>query len=257
MSAQAHLARYGVTLEQARDFIFQNLGSPDVIYNACLAYGVTNDMLAEMVGGGVTAHDVRSFWASRGFDASLLDDHNDALPPYEIVIYQTLITSNADSTGILTTAALRERVIAQTSVDAYWRAFSPDAADDEDALIILDETIIPRLAEVPHTPEGVEDYFYGTIVKPLKNLGWDDQEEIAALQNFVSANQAALAAGDNAATARFAQMLHAIYGDPTTQPLLSDEQIAEVAVLVGVAQVTGADIVEIPALDGLFAPFVG
>ncbi|MBI5278566.1 MAG: hypothetical protein HY854_19165 [Burkholderiales bacterium] len=72
-TAAEHLATYGVTVDQAREFIFANLGNLPLILQVADTYGVTNAMLAEIVGGGVTAPDVVNYFYLHGLDSSILD----------------------------------------------------------------------------------------------------------------------------------------------------------------------------------------
>lgn len=75
MSAAEHLAQYGVSFQQARDFIHSNLNSPQVIYNVAAQYGVTFDMLGELYADNVTGSTVKSFFESLDLG---LDTSNDA-----------------------------------------------------------------------------------------------------------------------------------------------------------------------------------
>ncbi|OYZ47738.1 MAG: hypothetical protein B7Y13_09510 [Sulfurovum sp. 24-42-9] len=71
MSAQAHLASKGVTMQAAKDFINSNLTSPQTIFNVAKQYGVTNDMLAEIV--GVSTSVVKNFWQGQNYAFATLD----------------------------------------------------------------------------------------------------------------------------------------------------------------------------------------
>ncbi|WP_293266269.1 hypothetical protein [Neptunomonas sp.] len=72
MSTAEHLAQYGVTLEQAKDFILSNIAAPNVIYETSLQFGVTAAMLAEIY-GGVTKEEVVGFFDAQGLNGSALD----------------------------------------------------------------------------------------------------------------------------------------------------------------------------------------
>lgn len=72
MTAETHLKQYGVSVAQAKKFILDNINKPSNIYSVAKQFGVTNDMLAEIV-GGVSALDVKNWFSSKGFDASLLE----------------------------------------------------------------------------------------------------------------------------------------------------------------------------------------
>lgn len=72
MSTAEHLAQYGLTSQQARDFILANLETPEVIFDAAKQFGVTSWMLAEIV-GGVSTPQVMKFFSERGRDTAELD----------------------------------------------------------------------------------------------------------------------------------------------------------------------------------------
>lgn len=72
MSTQSYLAQFGVTMQQARDFIVNNINNPGTIFQVCKNAGITNSMIAEIV-GGVTAVQVQQFFNDRGLQANQLD----------------------------------------------------------------------------------------------------------------------------------------------------------------------------------------
>lgn len=67
MSASELLAQYGITFQQARDFIHNNLNSPAIIYSTAAQYGITFDMLGELYADGVSGAEVKSFFSSKGY----------------------------------------------------------------------------------------------------------------------------------------------------------------------------------------------
>jgi hypothetical protein len=72
MTTSDYLAQYGVTMQQAHDFVFANLDAPDHILAVAAQYGVTTTMLGE-IAGGYSSTDVRGFFSAHGLDASSLD----------------------------------------------------------------------------------------------------------------------------------------------------------------------------------------
>lgn len=70
-TAVDYLATKGVTVAQVYDFIIGNLNSPGAIFSAAKQFGLTNQMLAEVVGQSVDV--VKSFWSGLGFDPAQLD----------------------------------------------------------------------------------------------------------------------------------------------------------------------------------------
>lgn len=124
--AQEHLAQYNVTVAQARQFILDNLDDVPNIYQVCKTFGVTSDMLAEIY-GGVTASQVRDFFASYGLQGSELD--NVALSPV------------ADPKALSDMAAdqLATQAISQTS--ANFLSLLSDAVKTGGADLDLDGTV--------------------------------------------------------------------------------------------------------------------
>lgn len=71
MSAQQHLAQFGITVEQAKDFIIASIFQPESLFNTFIAYGVTAEMVAEIY-GGISANDVVAFFNAIGLDGTAL-----------------------------------------------------------------------------------------------------------------------------------------------------------------------------------------
>jgi len=72
MGAREHLSNYGVTIEVAKDFIIDNIQNLSYIYDTCARYGVTNDMVAEILDTaypGLQGVDVANYFASNGIDS--------------------------------------------------------------------------------------------------------------------------------------------------------------------------------------------
>jgi len=88
--ASEHLMQYGITVEIAREFIMSNLDNPTTIFNAAKQYGVTNEMLGEIV--GVSTDIVRDFFGSIGLDYTQLENNQVNLP----VIYTATDGTVAD-----------------------------------------------------------------------------------------------------------------------------------------------------------------
>lgn len=76
-TASEHLSQYGVTVEQARSFILGNLNNLPNIINVCSQFGVTNEMLAEIYGGGITANTVIAYFNANSVDSTVLDTSTD------------------------------------------------------------------------------------------------------------------------------------------------------------------------------------
>lgn len=73
MTAQEHLQKYGVSMQVARDFIFNNLDNLGFIFETCKQFGVTNNMIAEIINIGFTGNDVAKYFSDHGYNAGELD----------------------------------------------------------------------------------------------------------------------------------------------------------------------------------------
>jgi hypothetical protein len=75
MTTQEYLAKYSVTMEQAKAFVVSNLDNLDVIYSTAKEFGVDNDMLSEIVSDdfpSITGDTVYNYLNSHGLDAMAL-----------------------------------------------------------------------------------------------------------------------------------------------------------------------------------------
>lgn len=70
-TVQQILASKNVTLDQARSFIYANVNSPSVIFDAAHSAGLTSDMVGEIA--GVSGSLVRNYFTQSGLDVQLLD----------------------------------------------------------------------------------------------------------------------------------------------------------------------------------------
>lgn len=71
-TAVTQLAKFGISMEDARAFINSNLSNPHAIFEAAKTAGLTNGMLGEIV-GGASASEVKSYFASQGIASGSLD----------------------------------------------------------------------------------------------------------------------------------------------------------------------------------------
>ena len=251
MSASTYLAGLGVTVEQARAFIFANLDNPAAIYNAAAQFGVTNEMLGEIV-GGYDADQVQAFFDSHGFAGAELDSAH-ALLADDLLQLSHLITLDTYG-GILSVASLRSQVIAQTGLASYEAAFNPDQYEGSADGVFTSAELGVDLGTLEASMGTLESLFYGTMVNTLKAV---DMSEAMELYDFINANQAALMNGDEAGFAQFVGLMVSVFEDPGAPSLFSDSEIVEVAVGAGVLLVQLVGQVEDMALfDGLLGSFV-
>jgi hypothetical protein len=69
--ATAYLAQFGLTVDFARQFIIDNLGTPQYIYATALLFGITNDYFSEIL--NVPKAAVVGYWGALGLDANALE----------------------------------------------------------------------------------------------------------------------------------------------------------------------------------------
>ncbi|HNP26526.1 MAG TPA: hypothetical protein PKM20_07280 [Nitrosomonas sp.] len=72
MSAESHLAKFGVTVPQALNFLVANVQQPETIFNVSSQFAITTEMLSEIT--NLSASIVRDYFAASGLNASELDD---------------------------------------------------------------------------------------------------------------------------------------------------------------------------------------
>ncbi|HSH89257.1 MAG TPA: hypothetical protein VK996_04690 [Ramlibacter sp.] len=73
-TAAEHLAALGVTVEQARGYVMAHAGHDlEGILEVAHSHGITNSMLAEIVGGDITGLEVAQYFAAHGLDSGKLD----------------------------------------------------------------------------------------------------------------------------------------------------------------------------------------
>ena len=88
VSTAEHLASLGVTIGQARTYVLAHAEHDlEGILELAHSHGITNSMLAEIVGGDITGLEVAQYFAAHGLDSSRLGDdvqlpvgHGDFVP---------------------------------------------------------------------------------------------------------------------------------------------------------------------------------
>lgn len=135
MSAAVYLAQLGVSVAQAQQFISANLSSPQVIYDTCKAYGITNDMLGELY--AVSGADVIEVFAGLGVNSVGLDEVGLGEYHYEFSFDDALFSSSA-SLPELETEVMPDWL----TIEEVDLAFSEDALSGVFSLkdIVVDES---------------------------------------------------------------------------------------------------------------------
>ncbi len=245
MTAAELLNSKGVSMQQASEWVQARLQSPAEIYNICLEFGINSSMLADIVQPfvpGVVASDVETFFTNLGFNA--LDLRNagplepvpmpspvpapvpeapmfsGVLPP-ELSALLSFVSLN-DNTGALSNASLREVGLGLSS--AYWSAFNPaQVGGHTDGIWSTDELGFSSLGNLPATAETLESLFYGTVIRLARSI---DAQEVNQLDAFLTANEAALDAGNAATINSLIQQVSQALSTPAAVPLVSDADLA-------------------------------
>lgn len=260
MNASDFLAGYGISVDQAREWIMSNLDNPQTIYDVAVSLGVTSSMLAEIVAPvvpGVDAALVESFFSSYGLDGSALEETYTTIMTEEMAELTNLVTMNTH-TGILSTASLRTAVLAQVSNDDdYWAMFTPtDYAGSEDGIFTAEELGIGGMSSFEATAENLESLYYGTLINTYQAI---DMSEMMEIQTFVATHEAALAAGSAAVVDAYMDLMVSVFEDPANPPIFPDAALRDVIVTATAAAVelVGSGGSDAALFDSLMSGFMG
>ena len=221
MTTRANLAKYGVTLTQAHDFIKANLGSPATIYQVALQYHVDSQMLADIMSidfPGLSAATVEAFFQSNKLYGPAL--HNSGFSPsteqwlHEPLVQLSNLVGLNKNTGTLSTQALHDQVVATTGLDNYLYAFAPfNLKGAEDGSLSASDLGVSNLATLAATTENVESLYYGTVITMMQAI---DKTELKNIQTFAHNNQAALDKDDPTALNQLRTMVIDMLETPAT-----------------------------------------
>lgn len=255
--AGAHLAQFGVSLDEGMSFVQANINNPELLFNVAKDYGLTYAILGELA-GNMSAEAVENYFRTHG----LIEDDTPVTPPdntgngADLVPAQwakvaTLVSLNTN-TGALSNESIRAKVIAQTSEADYLRAFDPMQYEAQgapsDGVLTAEELGLSHLTTLPATVETVESLLYGTVIKTQQSI---DLSEALTMSSFMQTNATALQNGDPTALNAYLDMMANIWSTPATTPLIPEASIVDVAVLTGVAFVETVKNGGVPSLFDL------
>jgi hypothetical protein len=252
MTAEEHLAQFGVSMELAGAFVLAHLGDPATILSISHQFGVTNDMLGEIVSGPlglpVSGDMVIDWFGGQGLDSTILDPvpegTGQGLTP-ELSDLAGVISFNMEA-GILSTESLRASVIAQTNQADYDLMFDPARFEGSaDGVFTGEELGVPELAAQLATRLTLEALFYGSVINAMRNV---DSTEFNALNNFINQNFQALENRDVAVMVQYSALMIDIFKDPAPQTIFSNPLMAEFAAVAGVNMVVLIGLGELPNL---------
>jgi hypothetical protein len=215
ISAEEHLAKLGVTVEQAFDFISANLDKPEFIFATARAHGVTNAMLNEIA--DVSTDTIRDYFSYANKDNKILD-YTSILINFDLGPLEALVNFN-NNIGILSNAALSDAVqpllieplvLDFTFVPVYAHIQPNDGVYD------AEELGVSHLGAVPATDENIESLFFGTLINLFKSI---DRIELDQIKSF-----------ENGDPAEFQSLLSSALSDSPVSGEWSDEELASLVI---------------------------
>ena len=213
ISAEMHLAKLGVTGEQALNFIVTNVDQPDVIFLAARQAGVTNAMLSEIT--SIPTPVIDNYFAAANIDNKDLDQTsrvvNSDLGPFEAMVQFN------NNIGILSNDSLRNEVqqILKDS-SSYEPTFFPNAYPfyPDDGILDAEELGVGHLEAIPATSESIESLFYGGLLNMFRAL---DESELNLINTFP----------DEGNPEDFQTLLMGALGESPSPVIWTDEELAE------------------------------
>jgi len=247
MSTESHLSLFGVSVEQANDFILSHVSEPQVIFDAASKLGIPTSMLSEIT--GYSTDVISDYFQTTGLDTSILDSGSLA-GTREIISSEMidnslehLVTLN-ENTGVLSTDVLRERIIHDTNEKDYYAFFDPaNFKGADDGIFTSEELGVSHLGDLPATTETLESLYYGAGIDYFQSV---DFVEILELSIFLQSNSVLL--GYDLFSEEFGSLLIDIFKDPAEEPYYNVIEIASFVLTFAIEKIelvgieTGSDL---------------
>ena len=217
ISAEEHLAKLGITVQQANDFIDANVGNPELLFSAARQNSVTNSMLNEIT--NIPTDIIGNYFTNAELDKNELDQTS-SLINSDLGTLESLIDFNGNS-GSLSNTSLSEAVKPQLNVPlSYSPTFNfgqlkPFYSNDE--IYDAEELGVGSLVNVPANNESVESIFFGSLIKMFSAL---DESELNQINSFPN--------NDN--SVEYQLLLLGALNESPSVIAWSDEQLAELVV---------------------------
>lgn len=180
MSAETQLAKFGITIQQANDFINKNIDNPEVIYEAGITYFVTISMLNEIT--KYSENEIIQYFENGGVTHPTILNNTRKLFNSDLGSLENLVDFD-NKEGVLSTEALREKVQPLIgdpdffpSYDPFFGPLAPFQAWD--GKYDADELGIKHLGEIAATTANLESIFYGTLINTFTRLDKDELNQI-------------------------------------------------------------------------------
>ncbi len=214
ISAEAHLAKLGITVEQANDFILENVDNPKLLFSVARENGVTNSMLSEITNFSTSV--ISDYFVAADRDPIELDQTS-ALVNSDLGPLEALVDFN-HNTGVLSNASLRETVQPLIVDDLY--EFTFETLESlypfflSDGIYDAEELGVGHLTDVAATSDSLESLFYGSLINTFKAL---DETELNQINLFP----------DNGTSEDFQALLVESLDESPSSVIWTDEQLAE------------------------------
>jgi|GEM_PF-1463570 len=189
ISAESYLNSFGISVQQAREFIDLNIEHPEIIFTVAYKYGVTTTMLSEIK--GYPRDIVREYFNSIDTEGKSLDGKS-ILVNSDLGSLEPLVNFNS-KTGILSNAALKDGVKQILLSDEnqqnqpfslfYEPTFASERRDiQKNGSYDAEELGVGSLGNVPATSENLESLFYGSLINMFSALDESEWNQITALR---------------------------------------------------------------------------
>lgn len=173
ITVEAHLAKFGVTVQQAKDFINSNIQSPGNIFQAARDYGVTTEMLSKLSGYSVDI--VREYLEITGKNSRNLD-YTHIMINSDLGSLEFLIAIN-ERNIFLSNTSLKESVLSKLGNSFDYEEFIKPTKPYQASDGIYDAEELGTCGSstsIPATTESLESLFYGSLINMFSRL--DDTE---------------------------------------------------------------------------------
>lgn len=222
MDTSQHLKSLGITIDQARIFVKNNLHNPAAIYDAAKQHKIDSRMLAEIVTPlypQITSTQVEDFFTGQGLHGKGLN----------VAVLNPVVTTKSwqggspigplmtfnDNTGILSTESLREKVVAKVGEVKYNKTFNPSLLPGAgDGVLSTSDLGFSQLGDIEATWQNLESLYYGTMIKMLRAFSVSEYDEYVAFQKN---NWFMLNIKDPATVAKMQELMKGFILDPVTE----------------------------------------
>jgi hypothetical protein len=188
MSAASYLANYGITVQQAYDWIFDHIDDPGLIFQTAEGYGITTSMFSEIVGYPVST--INNYFESRGFDPHQLDNYS--YNPKDWIF------NHVDNPGLIfytakeygTTTSMLSEIVGYpvSTVNTYFESHGFDSSQLDNYPQIDNYPQYPESSANFVTQESAEDSFTLTADKPwhLSTSNYIDLAQATEITTFTA-----------------------------------------------------------------------